>query len=70
MTTEQPKLKPCPFCGGEKTKTEQYPYYSVMDSKDCFYSFISCCACFANGGGKETYEEAVEHWNRRASAAD
>ena len=53
------KLKPCPFCGGE-------PIPVVDDETEDFFGV----KCFACGGSiqaeKESLDEAIEEWNRRA----
>ena len=48
------KLKPCPFCGGNKL------YYL----KGKFY-VLECAHCGARLGAYKTKEEAAEAWNTR-----
>ena len=50
-------LKPCPFCGG--TDLHVVSVYGTEYYVDCF----TCTTCGPYG---ETYEEAIEAWNRRA----
>ena len=55
VQNEQPKLKPCPFCGGE---AEMFPYY--------FNEWhIGCGKCSCDMGVFDTKEEAIEAWNKR-----
>ena len=67
------KLKPCPFCGktdpvGVFTHSERNTGWEVDER----YDYLSvCCAydnggCGAAGGYRETKEEAIEIWNKRA----
>lgn len=55
-----PELKHCPFCGG-------FPQTVVDDETEEKYGV----KCFCCGGSispeKETVEEAIEAWNRRAA---
>lgn len=55
------ELKPCPFCGNEKI------YICTDDETEEFFG-VMCTVC---GGSiypdKETEEEAIEAWNRRAN---
>lgn len=62
-------LKPCPFCGGkaERKETEKYiglgrsipQYYIRCGNEDCSLYVATC--------NRDTEEEAVEIWNRRAT---
>ena len=60
------KLKPCPFCGGEKliiTNGEDLDAYGN--------NYTVCCdfnqdGCGASSGYRQNIEEAIEVWNRRA----
>lgn len=52
----EPKLKPCPFCGGE-------PFYYEADVD--FDHHITCTICGANSCECMTKEDAVRNWNRR-----
>ncbi len=51
-----PELKPCPFCGGTK-------FNIVNVYGEDFY--VACHTCTTCGPSGETYEEAIEAWNRR-----
>ena len=51
------ELKPCPFCGGE-----EFEVVSVYGEE----YYVNCLNCTTCGPGGETYEEAIEAWNRRA----
>lgn len=58
------KLKPCPFCGGEAVLkrvpfTAVTPYYVRCDNRECAVMAATC--------NRETAEEAIELWNRRAN---
>jgi len=60
----EPKLKPCPFCGGEAVlkkvpNTLITPYYVRCDNKECAMWVATC--------NRGTAEEAIELWNRRAN---
>lgn len=63
------KLLPCPFCGQTKT------LIFVPDDDYMVYAAVNCrveCetvlgGCGATGGFRETEEEAIEAWNRRAN---
>ena len=50
----EPKLKPCPFCGGKAKKTEIGRSWDI-ECEDCQSSTRMC----------STPEEATEAWNRR-----
>ena len=65
------ELKPCPFCGGKAERKESYKitgsgklsklipqYYIKCGNKDCGL-FVATC-------NRDTEEEAIEIWNRRA----
>lgn len=51
------ELKPCPFCGGNNLSVEGITFY-----------WVECIDCNASISGHETEEQAIEAWNRRASA--
>lgn len=50
------KLKPCPFCGGDKVR--------VKSREDDHWAH--CKPCFAEGPMCETEAEAIAAWNKRA----
>ena len=56
------ELKQCPFCGGEAIlRKNRYceGYYVTCLSHNCSMIIATC--------QRETKEEAIEAWNRRAS---
>ena len=67
------ELKPCPFCGGEAMLYHQSSKYTKYDG-NYVYCFNGCgCRtrlfeCYGNTGKthKETEQEAINAWNRRA----
>lgn len=59
MTEEKPKLKSCPFCGGEAT------LWWRMGKEKKFW-FVQCPCCYSQSGAKEMPEEAVSSWNNRS----
>ena len=50
-----PTILPCPFCGGEP-RVVRNPGYSHV---------VVCNTCEARGSSSESWQEAVENWNRR-----
>ena len=52
----EPKLKPCPFCGGE---AEVW----VSDVTD--RAIVYCTVCDAQISIRPTEQEAIEAWNKR-----
>lgn len=52
----EPKLKPCPFCGGKANLS----YAGVC-------KLIICGKCLVHTEAYQTYEEAAEIWNRRCN---
>lgn len=59
----EPKLRNCPFCGGEP---EAYgdKGFSLETGKEAWRYYIVCTGCTALVSG-ETEAEAAEYWNRR-----
>ena len=57
----EPKLKPCPFCGGK----DVYP-----DTDGCM-TWVICISCGSRGkrffNGREALKKASDAWNRRAN---
>ena len=56
--TEQPKLKPCPFCGGEAIWK---PMFVQNENR-----VIGCSKCVAEMNCL-THKQAIQAWNRRAA---
>lgn len=50
------ELKSCPFCGGEDLQVIN------VYGEDYYVDCLTCTACGPSG---DTYEEAIEAWNRR-----
>jgi|GEM_PF-1410696 len=68
--TAMPELKPCPFCGGEPilNHIEAHTHHLTFDGKPLMPDYpgswtIECCDV---GMIKDTREEVVTAWNRRA----
>jgi len=49
------ELKPCPFCGSERT----------VEKLDGMVFYIRCQDCGAKGPAKTLKPKAIEAWNRR-----
>ena len=76
------ELKRCPFCGDEASSAGVKRWTSNPDCRwsdtnepvlEAFY--CNCLTCGGNNGGAvaggfRTREQAIEHWNRRASDAE
>ena len=63
------ELKPCPFCGGIADvryikRKMRYRLFNFMDITH--YAYVKCKICGATTAVKETRENAIEAWNRRA----
>ena len=63
------ELKPCPFCGGKAERKETYNYF--WSGRSIPQYFIKCsnkeCGVYVATCNRDTEEEAVEIWNRRAT---
>ena len=55
---ESPRLRECPFCGGEAAFD--------MDENWYWEWIVYCPKCHASQGHFIKKEEAIEAWNRRA----
>lgn len=71
--TDEMKLLPCPFCGGEShIGTVRYNSAAVRNlelEQDTFFK-VNCVKCGANNlgvGGYATEADAAEAWNARAT---
>ena len=56
----EPKLKPCPFCGGEAKLINILNYYG-----DIYW--VKCEECNAETPSDFEKDEAIAAWNRRAN---
>lgn len=59
--SDNQKLKPCPFCGGEAKVSYRKPY-SIVYCKKCKASTNEFCDWYEE---QESIKDAVEAWNRR-----
>ena len=64
-----PKLKPCPFCGGEATTSHGVAGMSGR------YCFVSCEKCQSKTRrffvwNNEAEQDAIKVWNTRAKESD
>lgn len=50
------ELKQCPFCGSKNLRLTGNSWH-----------WVQCNNCFAEIGGQESEEEAIEQWNRRVN---
>ena len=59
------KLKPCPFCDSEYVNVNRHLY---MMEYGCAMGdlFVKCENCGGCGPSKDSEEEAIKAWNRRA----
>lgn len=63
------ELKPCPFCGGIAIETNEQAvcvHYAVGEAVFGSLPRVSCFECSALVT-RDTMEEAVSAWNRRAN---
>lgn len=58
------KLKPCPFCGGEKIETVEF---EVAGTDSTYVVCVNCGSCTKLHYQKE---QAIEAWNRRTPLED
>ena len=66
------ELKPCPFCGRVDNLIIDNAHYRLDDC--VIYNYRVCCSaagyntgCGASCGYRQTINEAIEAWNRRAT---
>lgn len=52
------KLKPCPFCGSD----------DVVLDETYMHSYAQCRVCRAEGGLRDSHDEAAAAWNSRTDA--
>lgn len=60
VTTMANELKPCPFCGGTDISCADAGYKTDI-------WFVQCEDCGATFPHFDSKEEAIDHWNRRAT---
>ena len=72
MMTEAPKLKPCPFCGGEAVKTSRSNGINHSGWQHAVDHWVFCKTenCFVHVGMCETADEVIEVWNTRVTLAE
>lgn len=58
--SEEIKLKPCPFCGSN----------GVVVDEICPSRYVRCRGCGAEGGLRDSRDEAAAAWNRRTNAKE
>lgn len=56
------KLKPCPMCGVEA----RIDVMNTMPATDFKHVYFVECECGTDGPPKDTVEDAIATWNRRA----
>lgn len=59
----EPKLKPCPFCGGEAKMVETYSGDIKIGCEN-----LGCLGCYENNAFFSFKEDAIESWNKRVVA--
>jgi Lar family restriction alleviation protein len=70
MTTDQPTLLPCPFCGDTPKGVDFQRKYDFDFAVEC-----NCGACmsqcqYAGGPGQESRDKTIEQWNTRAPSSE
>lgn len=71
MMTNEEKLEPCPFCGGEPSieEIEAHQHAFAKFMPDCpGYFYVECAPCDARRFGN-TRQEAIAAWNTRHFSA-
>src|SRR5258708_4145071 len=63
--SEDQELKPCPFCGGKA----ELVFHGGPENIEVCCSNMNSCAIGQLGVYRDTREEAIKAWNRRASVA-
>ncbi|MEX9900763.1 Lar family restriction alleviation protein [Proteus mirabilis] len=58
------ELKKCPFCGCDRIFVGTYDYEEFYDKT---YYKAECNSCEAETGFKDSKQEAIAAWNRRAN---
>ena len=62
QSKDYPRLRECPFCGGEVYVYEDFP-----DSYHIFYTFAcDACGMYVEQNECMPKAKAIEAWNRRA----
>ena len=59
--TDEPILKPCPYCGSSEIHTYQPTMYEIGNNASV-YCMNPICGAEIRGG---TLKEAIAKWNRR-----
>ena len=59
-----PKLKPCPFCGGKPRYGQQ------MNEQYRWLKWVTCTVCYACTGRSESRAEVTRAWNKRVDDPD
>ena len=63
MRATQPRLKPCPFCGGQAERVD------INEGENAGGSCICCTYCLASSNVEFGFKENfIDNWNRRAKA--
>lgn len=62
MNMNNPKLLPCPLCGGESLRFWEPPFTPEI--------FAPCCNLKVKAAKGETVESLIKRWNRRAGTPE